>query len=300
MKEGIGKQWMEIPSFYLENVGGPFIFDCDFDLRLLNLSNMPAFYIDILKAWTEVQGLCNVGIHQNNIRSSILWNNKNITIEGKSVYWKEWHTAGIDRLGDLLDENNSFLGYYQLCRKTGLKPPLTKFFGLISVIPSKWKQALRSGINLNSQQTKKPDQSFLNKGTCKSIRNLLTQNKFREPLASSRLCRLGIEYDKLKAIYLLPFNLTKETKLSMFQYKIIHNILPYGNRLYMMKILNSALCNYCNLLETLPHMLVECNTVHDFGLKLLAGGTLKVVTLNYRCAKYIIRLLSRRENNTSF
>ena len=28
---GIGKQWMEIPSFYLESVGGPFIFDCDYD-----------------------------------------------------------------------------------------------------------------------------------------------------------------------------------------------------------------------------------------------------------------------------
>ena len=106
MKEGIGKQWMEIPSFYLENVGGPFIFDCDYDLRLLNLSDMPAFYIDILKAWTEVQGLCKADFHQNNFRSSILWNNKNITIEGKSVYWKEWHTAGIDRLEDLLDENN--------------------------------------------------------------------------------------------------------------------------------------------------------------------------------------------------
>ena len=32
-----------IPSFYLENVGGPFIFHCDYDLCLLNLSNMPAF-----------------------------------------------------------------------------------------------------------------------------------------------------------------------------------------------------------------------------------------------------------------
>ena len=137
MKEGIGKQWMEIPSFYLENLGGPFIFDSDYDLCLLNLSNMPAFYIDILKAWAEVQGLCNTDIHQNNITSSILWNNKNITIEGKSVYWKEWHTAGIDRLEDLLDGNNSFLGYHQLCRKTGLKPPFTKFFGLISAIPSK-------------------------------------------------------------------------------------------------------------------------------------------------------------------
>ena len=133
MKEGIGKQWMEIPSFYLENVGGPFIFDCDYDLRLLNLATcLLSGYINILKAWTEVQGLCNADIHQNNITSSILWNNKNITIEGKSVYWKEWHTAGIDRLEDFLDENNSLLGYYQFCRKTGLKPPFTNFCGLIS------------------------------------------------------------------------------------------------------------------------------------------------------------------------
>ena len=51
-------------------------FDCDYDLRLLNLSDMPAFYIDILKAWTEVQGLCKADFHQNNFRSSILWNNK--------------------------------------------------------------------------------------------------------------------------------------------------------------------------------------------------------------------------------
>ena len=56
----------------------------------------------------------------------------------------------------------------------------------------------------------------------------------------------------------------------MFQYKIIHNILPYGNRLYMMEILNSLLCNYCNLLETLPHMLVECNTVHNFWVKAIS------------------------------
>ena len=88
-------QWTEIPSFYLDNAGGPFIFDCDYDL-LLNLSNMPAFYIDILKAWTEVQGLCAADFHQNNMRSNFLWNNKNITIEGKSIYWKGRHTAGID------------------------------------------------------------------------------------------------------------------------------------------------------------------------------------------------------------
>ena len=171
---------------------------------------------------------------------------------------------------DLLDENNSFLRYQQFCRKTRLKPPCTNFFGLISAIPSKWKQTLRSGINFNRQQTKRPDQSFFNQCTCKSIRKFLIQKKFIEPLASSRLCRLGIEHSKLNAIYSIPFNLTRETKLSMFQYKIIHNILPYGNRLYMMKIVNSPLCNYCNLLETQSHMLVECKAVNDFWVKAIS------------------------------
>ena len=69
MKEWIGKQWMEIPSFYLESVGSPFIFDCDYDLCLLNLSNMPAFYIDILKEWTEVERSCKADLHQKNISS---------------------------------------------------------------------------------------------------------------------------------------------------------------------------------------------------------------------------------------
>ena len=97
MKEGIGKQRMEITSFYLRYVGCSFIFDCDYDLCLLNLSNMLSFYIDIFKAWTEVQGLCKADFHQNSIRRSILWNNKNITIEGKSISWNIVEGNGYER-----------------------------------------------------------------------------------------------------------------------------------------------------------------------------------------------------------
>ena len=110
-------------------------------------------------------------------------------------------------------------------------------------------------------------------------------NKFCNPLASSRLCRQGIEYDNLKAIYLLPFNVTKETKLSM--------------SLYMTKILNSPWCNYCNLLETLPHMLVKCNTVHDFWVKAISWWNSQSGN-SYAVNALIILLLSCRENNPSF
>ena len=106
--------------------------------------------------------------------------------------------------------------------------------------------------------------------SCKSIRKRLIGRKFQEPLASSRLCRLGLDSDKLKAIYTLPFRLTKGTKLCMFQYKIIHNILSYGCNLYKMKISNSPLCVHCNSLETLPHMLANCTEINSFWAKIIS------------------------------
>lgn len=39
---------------------------------------------------------------------------------------------------------------------------------------------------------------------------------------------------KLEAIiYSVPFSITSDTKLSTFQYKIIHEILPYGCKLHI-------------------------------------------------------------------
>ena len=107
MKKGVEDQWMAIPSFYLKNVGGPFIFDCDYDVKFLDLNNIPAFYTDVLNAWVEVrEQISDNEFHTINV---ILWNNKHILIDGKSVYWKEWHEAGILRIEYLLDENNRFL-----------------------------------------------------------------------------------------------------------------------------------------------------------------------------------------------
>ena len=124
---------MSIPLFYLKNVGGPFIFDCDYDVKFLGLSNIPIFYTDVLNTWAEVRE--QTSDNEICVGNAILWNNRHILIDGKSVYWKEWHEAGIIRIKDLLDENNGFLTLDKFLLKTGLKAPFTKLFGLISAIP---------------------------------------------------------------------------------------------------------------------------------------------------------------------
>ena len=84
---------------------------------------------------------------------------------------------------------------------------------------------MRLAFIMNNQDIEQ--NKVINAITSKKARNILIQRKFVEPLASLRLCRQGVDSSKLSAIYMLPFKITKETKLSIFQYKIIHNILPH-------------------------------------------------------------------------
>ena len=58
--------------------------------------------------------------------------------------------------------------------------------------------------------------------------------------------------------------MTKETKLSIFQFKVMHNILPHRVLLYKMKITDSDRCLFCGSQETLQHLLVSCPLLRTF------------------------------------
>ena len=50
MIEGCDQDWMAIPSFYLNQVGRTFIFECNYEVGLLDLEGLPEFYINVLRA----------------------------------------------------------------------------------------------------------------------------------------------------------------------------------------------------------------------------------------------------------
>ena len=51
----------------------------------------------------------------------------------------------------------------------------------------------------------------------------------------------------------------------MFQYKVIHNVLPTRATLYRDGISESPICNLCNAEEqTLHHLLINCSVTIDF------------------------------------
>ena len=71
--------------------------------------------------------------------------------------------------------------------------------------------------------------------------------------------------ESLVNVYLLPFLITREVKLQMFQYKIIHNILPTRCSLFRAKLSASETCQLCQALpQTLPHRLFQCTVINTF------------------------------------
>ena len=63
-----------------------------------------------------------------------------------------------------------------------------------------------------------------------------------------------------KDIHLLPRKLTIDTKLRIFQYKLLNNILYLNKHLFMFRKKDSKRCSFCKRQdETINHLFVECN-----------------------------------------
>ena len=71
----------------------------------------------------------------------------------------------------------------------------------------------------------------VDKLTCKTIyRSLIDHQNFSPPTAEKRLKECGFDIHERQKIYSLPFLVTKQIQLSIFQCNIIHNFL-YTNTL---------------------------------------------------------------------
>jgi len=193
-------------------------------------------------------------------QNEIIWNNKNILIDKHMIYLKQWQRTGIMYVNDLLDKNFNFLSHDKFQRIFQLHVPFTAYYGLISTIPPSWRCTIkRTEIAIENDVSQEPRLSK-NFTTC-AVYAAIIDHYFRPPTAEPKLLQYGFSKECLKKIYNLPFVTTLERKLQIFQYKIIHNILPTRWSLFRMKLCNSEICQLCKMQpQTLPHLFyLFCN-----------------------------------------
>ena len=157
---------------------------------------------------------------------------------------------------------------FQLTQKSYFKS-----FQLIHEIPRPWKLAVlndkrncKNIIYLNHHLIKNNQLFAIEKLIPKELYSLSIVLKNELPTSQKYFCNifpnLQVEWKK---IYLSRRKVSNDINLSMFQYKILNNILYLNKQLFIFNKKYTKLCSYCELQDkTINHIFVECK----FSIKL--------------------------------
>ena len=158
--------WQAIPNSHFNKCGGlPFLLKCNYDSKHFD-KKMPLFYSEMLDYFKEVRS----GYPDVYNSEFILWNNKEIRIESKSIFWKCLLKKGIYFVQDLLDgDAGKFLSLENIQRKYNVQLNYLKYFQLIAAIPNYLKRKAQTTAVTNRKIFEEWDTVYLSENQIISL-----------------------------------------------------------------------------------------------------------------------------------
>jgi hypothetical protein len=77
------------------------------------LKHLNPFWKDVYKAWSTLRKTEN----ETEPQKEPIFHNQNIRINNKSVYFQDWHWAGVTFINDILDENRNLYKWEDFSQK---------------------------------------------------------------------------------------------------------------------------------------------------------------------------------------
>ena len=229
--------WKRYLTHHLERFGGLFLFHCNYDVSILPL-NISLFYLELLQWWSEFRDTFS---SEKDWRY-ILWNNKQILINNKTVYYKSYFEAGVVHISDLsfnLNNKESFSLVSNRISKTNF----LVWAGLRHSIPSILKNCTRKSTT--GELSLKIDDNIFDV-TKKKSKDYYTLLVSRKALFPTNINKLQNEFhftlEEVKQIFMIPHSVALEAYVKAFQYKILNSILYTNAKLYKIGFKLTAFC----------------------------------------------------------
>jgi len=106
---------------------------------------MPSFYKQILSFFLELKSIYDT----NGDQELILFNNKEIQIGGKTVFYQNWFDQGVYSICDILDSSGMYLNFADFCRKFSVQSNFLTYFHILSAIPKRLLEKARDSFGTN-------------------------------------------------------------------------------------------------------------------------------------------------------
>ena len=258
------ESWKTIPNYFFEKCGGlNFLLRCNYDKHFLEQINLPQFYKLILLYFLEIKE----SFPNQSGQELILFNNKDILINGRTIFYRDWFDRGIYLVRDLLKSDGKFLSYTEFVQKYDLRCNFLIYFQVVSAIPRHLVERAmsypvdRAGLLSSTMFHLSPETSInLTKMKNKDYYQLLVNKEKIEPKATSKWERdLQVGQASLQPFFSRVRNVCRDNKLREFYFKLLHRIVVTKKELFLFGVAEDAKCPYCELNDSIIHTFHNCN-----------------------------------------
>ena len=246
------------------------------DVRAIfaNFKSIPYFWKNVILNW------CDFNFKEpetpNEILSQPLWFNSFIK-DGQNnlIYYKTWYDSGIFKIADLVISNKLATHFEISTKYENLRIDFLKYYGLLSMIPNKWKTILQN-VNNFPVNTICSKLEIISKDSkiCSTIVKMsrnemkdfptIAYNKWNNNL------NLNMSQNDFLSIFEKMYTLSKDKKLLIFKYRLLHRN-TITNRNLNLWDQNKPLaeqrtdkCTFCNVFpETIEHLFYDCMIIRQ-------------------------------------
>ena len=258
--------WKILPTRLFARLGGNSIFHYNLQLGdrcSIIVKTFPSFYQELIELWCQISYQEPSDITR--IYNQCLWNNSFIVTQCKPIFNLSFIDKGILKVSDILNDSGNLLSWQLGKSKYNLhNKDFMSWIGLVESIPQPWKReiklfALQSDEGYSPRSLRR--EPFLPNLTVKETYKTLIRPLVQQPTAQKSIERVLQTNDiDWATVYLLPQKATIESRMRIFQYKILNNILYLNNRLHKFGYAESSLCSLCNSeTETMVHLFCHCS-----------------------------------------
>ena len=248
-------------AYYFLPPVGDYIWSCSLNDKDINLLVKNEFWKNVLTAWSRLRKIEYV---DENVKNEIIWFNSSIRIANKPTFHKKAFDAGIIYIKDLLDNNNRFLSYQDLCNRYGNNAlSFLEYYGIMNSIPIEWKEKFEQEILMDVPNIY--EQIVETKLSTKIIYLRFSEDE----TIIEQLCNrwnekytLNTCFEELRKCFININHITLSTKHRSFLYRLLHIAIITNKDLFLWKMSNTDKCTFCNVeVETILHLFCSCKAV---------------------------------------
>ena len=258
LMKSTNEKWSIIPRFMYSYLGQDLVsFKSNLDNKtFIGIDHIRSeFWKTVLITWLNNKDKLKVYNNESfkQYTDNCLWNNTNIRYRGNCLNFRDWSRSGINFIEDI--KPLQIKTFQEVVQIVGYTPSRQfEYNALCTALNSQSARNLPTYVNQNSFP------SFNKTPSAKEIRTQIISNFNIRPCAVNFWER-KLNVTLTPAHWLVGRISTKEERLRLLHFKLLHNIYPTNILLHKMGLRDNNMCPHCRVIDYVEHFFFSCEKV---------------------------------------